>query len=233
MADSITSASQRRIGLTGGIASGKSSVGRILGGSYGLPLLDADAYARDVLAPGTAATQAVLARYGDAVQAPVPVSALLSSSGAGASPGLGGQLDRAALGHIVFADPAERFWLERLVHPLVRSRFEQALAQFAAAPCLVLMIPLLYEVNLQGLCSEAWLVDCDEEQQLQRLIQRDGCSNEEARARINAQWPLARKRGLADVLIDNRGGEAELIERVRRHWLKTGCCDSISPAASP
>ena len=207
MADSITPALQRRIGLTGGIASGKSSVGRILSGSYGLPVLDADAYARDALAPGTAATQAVQARYGN--------------------------LDRAALGRIVFADPAERLWLERLVHPLVRSRFEQALAQFAGAPCLVLMIPLLYEVNLQGLCSEVWLVDCDEEQQLQRLIQRDGYSSGEARARINAQWPLARKRELADVLINNRGGEAELIEQVQRHWFSASCRDPFPPAVSP
>jgi dephospho-CoA kinase len=178
---------QRRIGLTGGIASGKSSVGALLE-ARGLPVLDADHYAREALAPETPATQAVLARYGEAVQG-----------------GAAGRLDRAALGRIVFADAAERRWLEALVHPLVRQRFDQGLAAQAQAPAVVLMIPLLFEAGLEGLCSEVWLVDCDEAQQLQRLMARDGLSEAEARARLAAQWPLARKRGLADVRLDNRG----------------------------
>jgi len=114
-------------------------------------------------------------------------------------------LDRAALGRIVFADAAERRWLEGLVHPLVRQRFEAELAALAAAPVVVLMIPLLFEVGLEELCSEVWLVACDEEQQLQRLMARDGLAEAEARARLAAQWPLARKRALADRVIDNRG----------------------------
>jgi dephospho-CoA kinase len=184
---------QRRIGLTGGIATGKSSAGHWLATVAGLPVLDADLYAREALAPGSPGARAVLERYGAAMGDP---------SGAGEAAMV---LDRSALGRIVFHDPAERRWLEQLVHPLVRARFDQQLAARADAPVLVLMVPLLFEAGLTGLCSEVWLVDCDEDQQLQRLIARDHCSESEARARIAAQWPLVRKRPLADALVSNRG----------------------------
>jgi len=181
---------QRRIGLTGGIATGKSTVGRLLE-AEGLPVLDADNYAREVLAPGSPGAAAVLQRYGDTVRA----------DGTGQERPT---IDRGALGSIVFSDPAEKHWLEELVHPLVRQRFDQALAELVAEPTVVLMIPLLFEAGLEGLCSEVWLVDCNEAQQLERLMQRDGLSAIDAEARIDAQWPLANKRSLSDVLIDNR-----------------------------
>ena len=181
---------QRRIGLTGGIATGKSTVGRLLE-AEGLPVLDADHYAREVLAPGSPGAAAVLQRYGDSVRAD----------------GTGREwptVNRGALGSIVFSDPSEKRWLEELVHPLVRQRFDQVLAELVAEPTVVLMIPLLFEAGLEGICSEIWLVDCDEAQQLERLMQRDGLSAVEAKARINAQWPLGTKRIQADVVVDNR-----------------------------
>jgi dephospho-CoA kinase len=198
--------SQRRIGLTGGIATGKSSAGHWLSTVAGLPVLDADRYAREALAPGSPGARAVLERYGEAVREP-----------AGAAPGAGEAvmvLDRSALGRIVFHDPAERRWLEQLVHPLVRARFDQELAALADAPVLVLVVPLLFEAGLTGLCSEVWLVDCDEDQQLQRLIARDHCSEAEARARIAAQWPLEQKRPLADCLLNNSGSPVELVRQL-------------------
>jgi dephospho-CoA kinase len=206
---------QRRIGLTGGIASGKSSVGQLLA-EQGLPVLDADRFAREALAPGSPGARAVLLRYGAAVQA---AAGHASASGDAAD----AVIDRAALGRIVFAEPAERHWLEQLVHPLVRHRFEQELAGLAAAPSVVLMIPLLFEAGLEGLCSEIWLVDCDDSQQLQRLMARDGLAEADARARVSAQWPLTRKRPLADRLLDNRGSPEALAEQVER---------ALSPSAS-
>ena len=194
------SGSQRRIGLTGGIASGKSTVGRLLE-AQGLPVLDADRYAREALAPGSAGARAVLERHGERVRAPQGDDAAA-------------EIDRAALGRIVFADAAERRWLEQLVHPVVRERFEAELQRLAAVPAVVLMIPLLFEAGLEGLCSEVWLVDCEESQQLQRLMERNGLSEAEAHARIAAQWPLSRKRTLADRLIDNRNEPAALVGRV-------------------
>ena len=115
-------------------------------------------------------------------------------------------MDRRALGAIVFSNPDQRRWLEQLVHPIVRQRFDQELMRLNAMPAVVLMIPLLFESGLEGLCSETWLVDCDESQQLQRLMARDQLNQTEAQARMNAQWIRAkkildRKRPLADVLI--------------------------------
>ena len=182
---------QRRIGLTGGIATGKSTVGRLLE-AEGLPVLDADHYAREALAPGSPCAAAVLQRYGDSVRADGTTGPEWPT------------IDRGALGSIVFSEPSEKRWLEQLVHPLVRQRFDQSLVELTTEPTVVLMIPLLFEAGLEGLCSEIWLVDCDEAQQLERLTQRDGLSSVEAEARINAQWPLAQKRPLSDVLIDNR-----------------------------
>ncbi len=188
--------SQRRIGLTGGIASGKSSVGRWLA-QRGIPVLDADQVARQVLESGSEATQQVIAHFGDRVRAK-------GATGEEAC------LDRAALGRIVFSDPKERRWLEQLVHPRVRDHFHVELLRLQQEAIVVLMIPLLFEAGLDGLCSEVWLVDCDPAQQLQRLIGRDGLSEAEARLRIAAQWPLERKRGLADLVLDNRGTPEQL-----------------------
>ncbi|MXW41300.1 MAG: dephospho-CoA kinase [Synechococcus sp. SB0668_bin_15] len=187
---------QRRIGLTGGIATGKSTVAAILSDRHGLPVLDADVYARKLLAPGTAACQAVLDRYGQQVQTP------------------GGALDRRALGRIVFARPGERRWLEVLIHPLVKDAFTRDLAWHHQVATVVLMAPLLFEAGLEALCSEVWLVDLDEAGQLERLLARDHLSPQEARQRIQAQWPLARKRGLADVILKNHGDLVELARQV-------------------
>ena len=184
------SGSQRRIGLTGGIASGKSTVARWLQ-QQGLPVLDADVYAREALAAGGAAAKAVVARYGDAVKT--------ANSNAKAD-----EINRIALGQIVFSDAQERQWLEQLVHPLVRERFSAELEKLKMAPFVLLVVPLLFEAGLEGLCSEVWLVDCEPEQQLTRLMKRDGLNQADAMARIDAQWPLERKRALAERVIDNR-----------------------------
>ena len=182
---------QRRIGLTGGIASGKSSVGQWLKGQ-GIPVLDADLYAHQALAPGQAASHAVMARYGNEVIS------------AGSDPE-SVELNRAALGAIVFSDPTQRQWLEELVHPLVRQQFESNLNRLVSEPIVVLMIPLLFEAGLDSLCTEVWVVHCSPQQQRQRLIDRNGLTIEDADRRIQSQWPLAKKVGMADQVIDNSG----------------------------
>ena len=145
---------QRRIGLTGGIASGKSSAGKLLQEKHRLAVLDADRYARAALAPGTTASQAVLNRYGQKLFC-------------------GDHLDRKALGEIVFNNPNERLWLEQLVHPVANQMMDQEIIKLSDAKAIVLMIPLLFETGLESLCTEIWLVDCDEKQQIERLITRD------------------------------------------------------------
>ena len=185
---------QRRIGLTGGIASGKSSVGSYIA-TLGLPVLDADIYSRRALANGTTASEAVLQRYGDRVRQPQDSIDPDHS----ASP----TINRSALGQIVFNDPKERMWLEQLIHPIVQDNFEQEIALQSKTTALVLMIPLLFEASLQTICSEIWVVQCDTEQQLQRLCRRDGLEASAALARIKSQWPLSEKCKRADLVLDN------------------------------
>lgn len=188
---------QRRIGLTGGIASGKSSVGSLLV-TRGWPVLDADQFAHEALTPGSTTSDAVLAHFGQSIQAA----------------GEPARINRSALGRIVFSDSTERQWLEQLIHPLVRHRFDQELHRLNAAPVIVLMAPLLFEANLTAMCSEIWLVDCEEDQQIDRLMRRSNLTEQEAKQRLKAQWPLATKRQLADQIIDNRGSKDNLARQV-------------------
>jgi len=232
---------QRRIGLTGGIATGKSSVARLLAERHGLPVLDADHFAREALAPGSPGARAVLERYGERLRLGAEWQSPGEEPGGRLRPGqaadAGVAIDRAALGRIVFADAAERSWLEALVHPIVRQRFSAELERLAAAPVVVLMIPLLLEAGLEELCSEVWLVDCDEAQQLGRLIGRDQLNAAEAQARIAAQWPLERKRALVDRLIDNRGNpqalEASLTAHLKARPLWSAPADAPPEDAPP
>ena len=178
---------QRRIGLTGGIASGKSSVAALLK-KRGCPVLDADLYAREALTPGTSASKAVVSRYGKRVIKH------------GTS-----EIDRAGLASIVFNDPNERSWLEQLVHPIVQRRFDDALRALPDAPIVILMIPLLFEAGLEAWCSEIWVVRCTALQQKERLMARNNYTDTEATQRIAAQWPIDIKAQRADSVINNIG----------------------------
>ena len=187
---------QRRIGLTGGIATGKSSVGRHLE-ELGIPVLDADLFAHDALAPGGEGETAVLQRYGKRISTQYESSE--------ENPKFTSRINRRALGSIVFNEPEERQWLEQLVHPYVHACFDEALAQLRDKPTVALMIPLLFEANITTRCSEVWVVHCRPEQQLERLQLRNGISKKEAIARIQTQWPMEKKLSLSDTSINNSG----------------------------
>ncbi len=191
---------QRRIGLTGGIASGKSSVGKFLADTRGVPILDADLYAKQALAPETSLTKVVLDRYGTEVLSETECTP--------------NTLDRSALANIIFSNRRERIWLETLVHPFVRRSLEKDLIKYQTSSVIILMIPLLFEANFSELCSEIWLVACTFDQQCQRLIKRDGITLTEARIRITSQWSIERKRIFADIVIDNSGPLNDWISQV-------------------
>ena len=176
--------SQRRIGLTGGIASGKSSVGAYLA-QKGLPVLDADEFSRSALTSNALLTSEVVAHFGTAIQNPDT------------------SINRRLLGKLVFRDLSARRWLEQRVHPVVLEQFESNLGRLPLKATVVLMIPLLFEAGMEGLCSEIWLVSCKSEQQLERLIRRDKLTHKEAQARIDSQWPILSKHCLADAVISN------------------------------
>ncbi len=189
--------SRLRIGLTGGIASGKSTVARRFQ-ELGVPVIDADTAARTVVAVGTPGLAALIARFGPGVLAD------------------DGGLDRRRLRDLVFEDARARRDLEGLLHPLIRSEMERA-AELAVGPYLVLAIPLLIE-NLRseqaggsrGRVDRILVVDTEEALQLERLAQRDGSSPEQARAILAAQASRAERAALADDLLSNLGSEAEL-----------------------
>ncbi|MEO1466213.1 MAG: dephospho-CoA kinase [Cyanobacteria bacterium J06633_1] len=186
---------RRLIGLTGGIATGKTTVSNYLADKYSLPILDADLYAREAVAPGSAILQAIRLRYGDQVVF------------------IDGQLDRSALGEIIFNNSQEKQWLEGQIHPFVRDRFRQDL-ELTQGNIVVLSIPLLFESNLTNLVTEIWVVSCDRSLQISRLKQRNGLTSRQAKVRIDSQLPLSQKVALADIVLVNDAGLEQLYSQV-------------------
>jgi dephospho-CoA kinase len=172
-----------RIGLTGGIASGKSLVATLFV-ECGASLVDTDVIAREVVAPGTPGLEAVLSEFGESLRLP------------------DGRLDRRTLRAIVFADPEARARLEAIVHPLVRSRTIAAIAS-ADGPYVVVAVPLLVETNFRVLVDRVLVVACDRDQQIDRLVQRDGIDRDLAIAMIDAQIDPRARLEQADDVIDN------------------------------
>jgi len=190
-----------RIGLTGPIGCGKSTVARWLGERRGVIAVDADRIAQEVLGPGTAEVEAVYRRFGPALRR------------------ADGTLDRAELGRLVFADPVALRELEAIVHPAVRPRILAAIAEAdrAGARAVVVEAIKLVEGGLAESCDEVWLVTCDEEVQLERLIGR-GMEPTDAAARLAAQRGLAtRLRPRATRVIDTSGSAeatSQIVERL-------------------
>jgi dephospho-CoA kinase len=190
-----------RIGLTGPIGCGKSTVARWLAGR-GAVVVDADEVARGVTAPGGPAPDAVLARFGDRVRSS------------------GGDLDRAGLARIVFADPAALAELEAIVHPAVRPVILRAIeaAEAEGAPAVVVEAIKLVEGGLAQLCDEVWLVTCDERVQRERLLAR-GTEPADADRRIAAQAGIVeRLRPAASRILDTTGTEVDARSRVAALW---------------
>jgi dephospho-CoA kinase len=187
--------------LTGGIGSGKSSVSALLA-EHGAVIIDADLNARAVVAKGTPGLQAVLDAFGHD---------LLRTDG---------ELDREALGRIVFADPAQLARLNGIVHPRIGelTAAQTAAAEASDAPVVVFDVPLLVENNLQGMYDAVVVVAASPETQLSRLTQQRGMTEADARARIAAQAPLADKLAAATYVIDNDGPREELAPQVDRLW---------------
>lgn len=186
------------IGLTGGIASGKSSVAKLLS-AEGAEVIDADLLARQAVQPGRAAYTAVVSAFGPKVV------------------GADGQLDRQRLGALVFADEVRRKQLEGLIHPYVREETEKQRAEIARRrpeALIVLDVPLLFESEMDRGLAEIVVVYVPRDVQLERLMRRDGLSESDARARIAAQLDLEIKRRRATRVIDNGGSREETRRQV-------------------
>jgi len=181
-----------RVGLTGGIASGKSLVANLFA-KLGAELIDADQVAREVVAPGEPALAAIRDAFGAGV---------LTARG---------ELDRAALRKLVFADADKRRTLDALLHPLIRARLLARLEQ-VRRPYAIVAVPLLVETDFAALVDRVAVVDCPESMQLERLMRRDGIPRNEALAMIAAQADRATRLRAAHDVIDNSGD----IEATRR-----------------
>jgi dephospho-CoA kinase len=191
------------VGLTGGIASGKSFVAEILA-SYGAVIIDADMLSRQVVEPGEPAYHAVIRTFGKGI---------LRTDGS---------LDRKALGRIVFSDAAARRILEEIIHPAVAERATRKIDEerLKGSPVVFYVVPLLFEVGLASMMNEIWVVTVDAETQLARLMKRDGIDREEALRKMAAQMLIDEKVARADVVIDNSATPDETKRRVGAEWKK-------------
>lgn len=189
---------RRVIGLTGGIATGKSTVSDYLASRYGLLVLDADVFSREAVTKGSEILGLVRDRYGPTILLP------------------DGNLNRSQLGQIIFSNAVEKQWIEQQIHPYVRARFKEETDAIALTQTLVYSIPLLFEAKLTHLVTEIWVVACSPEQQLKRLIKRSHLTENEAQTRIDAQMSLKEKCKRANEVLDNSGNKERLLLQIDR-----------------
>ena len=186
---------KRIIGLTGGIATGKTTVANYLASAYNLPILDADIYAREAVAVNSPLLGQIVKRYGENI--------LLTD----------GSLNRQKLGEIIFNEQEERLWVENLIHPYVSDRLDRGIKE-TSVETLVLVVPLLFEAGMTDLVTEIWVVSCSQKQQLERLMNRNQLTLEQAQARISSQMSLADKAKKADIVLDNSSNVEKLLQQV-------------------
>ena len=184
------------IGITGGIASGKSTVTEFLR-QKGFQVVDADAVVRQLQKPGRRLYQVLVVHFGEKI--------LLEN----------GELNRPLLASLIFSNPEEQEWSKRTQGEIIREELAALRNQFAQTEALFFMdIPLLFEQNYASWFDETWLVYVNRDVQLERLTKRDQISKEAAESRLNSQWPLERKISLANHSLDNNGNQKQLMAQV-------------------
>lgn len=183
------------IGVTGGIGSGKSTVCELFAERFGVPVIDADVLAREVVEPGEPGLAALVERFGDDI---------LTTTGT---------LDRPKLKRLVFSDDARRRELEQILHPRIRDRMRAALEAITAPYCL-LGIPLLTEGGRSDVIDHVLVVDCPEEVQIERVRRRDDLTAAEVMAIMRTQASRESRRALADDIVINAGNRADLVDRI-------------------
>jgi len=183
------------VGLTGGIASGKTTISNLFAG-LGVPVIDTDVISRKLLEPGELAYEQVCTHFG---------SDILDANN---------RIDRSRLRKIVFTSPDEKSWLETMLHPLIYQRSHDAVLEHSLADYVLVVIPLLFETNFQSLADRILVVDCPPEKQIERLVKRDNIDVELARKMISQQLSNAARLARAHDIIDNRTDDADLRSQV-------------------
>ena len=191
---------QRRIGLTGGIASGKSTIANYIKKYRDIPILDADQYSKELIKPKGNCYKKVVAYFG-----PQIVDQHSSEN----------QINRALLKKIIFENSIHRKWIQNLLHPLIKEKMIEKCNQFEKHKILLLVIPLLFEAKFTDLCTEIWLVKCPREIQKKRLMSRNKISDNEAEKIINLQLNFEDKSKFSDVILDNSDNQKLWINKIQ------------------
>ena len=192
---------QRRIGLTGGIASGKSTIANYIKKYRDIPILDADQYSKELIKPKGNCYKKVVAYFG-----PQIVDEYSSVN----------EINRALLKKIIFENSIHRKWIQNLLHPLIKEKMIEKCNQFDKNKILLLVIPLLFEAKFTDICTEIWLVKCPKEVQKKRLMKRNIISENEAEKIINLQLNFEDKSKFSDVILDNTDDKTLWINTIQK-----------------
>jgi len=191
---------QRRIGLTGGIASGKTTITNFIKKHKKIPILDADNLSRELIRPNTYGYKKILDYFGNQI---------IDNKN-----NLEKKINRKILRKIIFKNPEDKEWIERLLHPLIKEKMIEKCNQYNNDQTILLVIPLLFEAKFEDICTEIWLIKCPKELQKKRLISRDKISAEEAYKTINLQLGFKEKRNYSDIILDNSDGQNKWINKI-------------------
>ena len=191
---------QRRIGLTGGIASGKSTIAKYIKKYIDIPILDADQYSKELIKPKSNCYEKVLAYFG-----PQIIDEYSS----------GNEINRALLKEIIFENSIHRTWIQNILHPLIKEKMIKECNLYKNNEIILLVIPLLFEAKFEDICTEIWLVKCTELEQMQRLVRRDKVSEEEARKILKLQLTFEAKTEFSDIILDNSDDRNRWIDKVK------------------
>jgi len=192
---------QRRIGLTGGIASGKTTITNYIRKHKNIPILDADNLSRALIKPNTYGYKIILDYFGNKI-----IDNKTNSER---------EINRKLLKNIIFKHSESKEWIEKLLHPLIREKMIEKCSQYKNNQTNVLVIPLLFEAKFEDICSEIWLIKCPKELQKKRLIARDKISEKEAYDSINLQLSFEEKRKFSDIILDNSDEQNKWIDTIR------------------
>ena len=191
---------QRRIGLTGGIASGKTTITNYIRKHKKIPILDADNLSRELIKPNTYGYKKILDYFGNQI-----IDNTNNSEKA---------INRKLLRNIIFKHSESKKWIEKLLHPLIKEKMIQECSKYKNNQTIVMVIPLLFEAKFEDICTEIWLVKCPRELQQKRLITRDKISEKEAYETINLQLSFEEKSKLSDIILDNSDDQNKWINTI-------------------
>ena len=192
---------QRRIGLTGGIASGKSTITTYIRKHKKIPILDADNFSRELIKPNTYGYKKILEYFGNQI---IDNKNNLEKA-----------INRKLLRKIILKNSESKAWVEKLLHPLIKEKMIEECCRYENNQTILLVIPLLFEAKFEDICTEIWLVKCPNKLQKKRLIKRDKISYKEAYEMINFQLSFEEKRKFSDIILDNSYDQNKWINKIK------------------